>query len=133
MAMPARTSTAIYAHLDDGTLKDSAARAAAVIARAMGYRAEPPLLPDEADDDGDGRELDWSNANDGQIMPPNPLDAPTTVDRLRRRAGLDGAGKRNTGASRALGPRLVVHESPAPKSGSATKALASMVAAVMQT
>ncbi len=43
-----RETTAIYAHLDDGALRDAAAQAAAVIARAMGYRAEAPPLPDEA-------------------------------------------------------------------------------------
>ncbi len=45
-----RETTAIYAHLDDGALRDAATQAAAVIARAMGYRAEPPPLPDEAED-----------------------------------------------------------------------------------
>ena len=40
-----RSTTAIYAHLDDTALQDAAAKAAAVIARAMGYRAEPPPLP----------------------------------------------------------------------------------------
>ena len=44
-----RGATAIYAHLDDGALRDVAALAAAVIARAMGYRAEPLPLPDEAE------------------------------------------------------------------------------------
>ena len=43
-----RGTTAVYAHLDDGALRDAAAQAAAVIARAMGYKAEPPQLPDEA-------------------------------------------------------------------------------------
>ncbi len=43
-----RETTAIYAHLDDGALRDAAAQAAAVIARAMGYKAEAPPLPDEA-------------------------------------------------------------------------------------
>ena len=45
-----RETTAIYAHLDDGALRDAAAQAAAVIARAMGYRAEPSLLSEEAED-----------------------------------------------------------------------------------
>ena len=35
-----RATTAIYAHLDDATLQDAAARAAGVIARAMEFRAE---------------------------------------------------------------------------------------------
>ena len=41
-----RESTAIYAHLDDEALQDAAARAADVIARAMGYRVAPPPPPD---------------------------------------------------------------------------------------
>ena len=45
-----RETTAIYAHLDDGALRDAATQVAAVIARAMGYRAEPPPLPDDAED-----------------------------------------------------------------------------------
>ncbi len=45
-----RETTVIYAHLDDGALRDAAAQAAPVIAPAMGYRAEPPLLPEEAED-----------------------------------------------------------------------------------
>ena len=45
-----RETTAIYAHLDDGALHEAAARAAVVIARAMGYRAEPPPVPDDAED-----------------------------------------------------------------------------------
>ena len=54
-----RETTAIYAHLDDGALRDAAARAAAVIARAMGYRAEPPpMLLGETGEAGEGRELD---------------------------------------------------------------------------
>ena len=36
-----RETTAIYAYLDDSALRDAAAQAAAVIARAMGYRADP--------------------------------------------------------------------------------------------
>ena len=42
-----RETTAIYAHLDDGALQDAAAQAAAIIARAMGYRAETRSAPDE--------------------------------------------------------------------------------------
>ena len=46
-----RETTAIYAHLDDGALRDASAQAAAVIARAMGFRVEPPSLPEEVDGD----------------------------------------------------------------------------------
>ena len=42
-----RETTAIYAHLDDAALQEAAAQAAAVIARAMGYRAASP--PPSAD------------------------------------------------------------------------------------
>ena len=45
-----RTTTAIYAHLDDAALRDAAAQAATVIARAMGYRAAPPTPPGETND-----------------------------------------------------------------------------------
>ena len=44
-----RQTTAIYAHLDDGALRDAAAQAAAVIACAMGFRAEAPPMPEEAE------------------------------------------------------------------------------------
>ncbi|MDE0035595.1 MAG: hypothetical protein OXU75_21015, partial [Deltaproteobacteria bacterium] len=44
-----RATTAIYAHLDDAALQGAAAQAAAVIARAMGFRAELPSLGDEYD------------------------------------------------------------------------------------
>ena len=43
-----RSTTAIYAHLDDAALRDAAAQAATVMARAMGYTAEPPPMPGEA-------------------------------------------------------------------------------------
>ena len=42
-----RETTAIYAHLDDTALRDAAAQAASVIARAMNYEAQPPPLPEE--------------------------------------------------------------------------------------
>lgn len=45
-----RTTTAIYAHLDDAALRDAAAQAATVIARAMGYRVAPPTVHRETDD-----------------------------------------------------------------------------------
>lgn len=47
-----RETTAIYAHLNDAALRDAAERAAGVIARAMGYSAEPPPLPEPAKDGG---------------------------------------------------------------------------------
>ena len=65
-----RATTAIYAHLDDAALRDAAAQAAAVIARAMGYRAEAPPLPDEADRAGGGRAVDWLDGGSARPMPP---------------------------------------------------------------
>ena len=70
-----RTTTAIYAHLDDAALQGAAAQAAAVIARAMGFRAEPPPLPVEALTELSGpgvpprldpshRRLDWTEKED---------------------------------------------------------------------
>ncbi len=44
-----RETTAIYAHLADGALRDAAAQATAVIARAIGYRAEAPPMPDDGE------------------------------------------------------------------------------------
>ncbi len=63
-----RETTAIYAHLDDGALHDAAVQAAAVIARAMGYRAEAPPSPDETD------HLDRSAA-----MPEAPIPKGSTL------------------------------------------------------
>ena len=45
-----RTTTAIYAHLDDAALRDAAAQAATVIARAMCYRAAPAPVTRAAGD-----------------------------------------------------------------------------------
>ena len=66
-----RETTAIYAHLDDAALRDAAAQAAGVIARAMGYRAEPPPLPSGADDDKNRRDYDWENTTHRRDRSPN--------------------------------------------------------------
>ena len=44
-----RATTAIYAHIDNAALRDAAAQAASIIVQAMGYKAEPSPLPDEAE------------------------------------------------------------------------------------
>lgn len=44
-----RETAAIYAHLDDGALKDAAGQLAVVIARAIEYKVEPPPGPDDAE------------------------------------------------------------------------------------
>ena len=65
-----RETTAIYAHLDDGALRDAAAQAAAVIARAMGFCSKPvPVLEgaQELDDDaGDSEERSRANEQNGE-------------------------------------------------------------------
>ena len=43
-----RSTTAIYAHFDDGTLQNAADQAASVMAQAMRYRAVAPSLNVEA-------------------------------------------------------------------------------------
>ena len=90
-----RETTAIYAHLDDGALRDAASEAAAVVARAIGYRTGPPQLPAETDDAEDGTALDRANTVDRRTMPTDPLYPPTTENRSRRsdRAESNGARK----------------------------------------
>ena len=56
-----RATTAIYAHLDDATLQDAAARAAGVIAQAMRFEAGAPPLPDHMAGTDSGRLPDWSD------------------------------------------------------------------------
>ena len=63
-----RATTAIYAHLDDATLRDAAAQVAAVIAKAMGYKTEPSPLPFETEDGG-GRVVDWIDGGDTRPTP----------------------------------------------------------------
>ena len=60
-----RESTAIYAHLDDEALQDAAARAADVIAKAMGYRGAP--TPEDSPTPAEGN----------TIMRPVPADRAT--------------------------------------------------------
>ena len=66
-----RATTAIYAHLDDAALRDAAAQAAAIIARAMGYRVEP--LP----------------AFQAELPRPDALAAPQDERTSRQRANSD--------------------------------------------
>ena len=85
-----RETTAIYAHLDDGALRDAAAQAAAVIARFMGYRAEAPPLQDEPE------QLDTSAAVpelSNPERPTTPEDERTSVwVRSLEPEPLDGTG-----------------------------------------
>ena len=82
-----RRTTAIYAHLDDAALQGAAAQAAAVIAGAMGYKAAPPPLPDEADGGGDGETPDTPPAGEAQAARPAPPGQPPAHG-PRRVAGL---------------------------------------------
>ena len=68
-----RETTAIYAHLDDGALQLAAAQAAAIIARAMGYRSKPVTFLEGTQQ--------WDNdaGNAGESTRPNE---PSSVDVL---------------------------------------------------
>ena len=66
-----RTTTAIHAHLDDGALRNAAAQAAGVIGRAMKYKAEPPPLPEAAENDSDNV-VDWLDSGETPAALPSP-------------------------------------------------------------
>ncbi len=84
-----RETTAVYAHLDDGALRNVASQAAAVIARAMGYRAEPPPLPDQAEQLDILAAVPESSSSRGRTTPEQERD-PLWV-RLRETERTDGA------------------------------------------
>ena len=86
-----RETTAIYAHLDDGALRDAAAQTAAVIARAMGYRAEPTPLPEETDVARDGVEPDRLNNAESRVMQVDRLEPPEPDTREYLPGQPDGA------------------------------------------
>ena len=79
-----RETTAIYAHLDDAALRDAAAQTAAVIAQAMGYRAEPPPEGKTCDptgvpaghsgDSGDSHQASDAEDAESGMSPPRMLD-----------------------------------------------------------
>ena len=92
-----RSTTAIYAHLDDNALQDAAAQTARVVAGAMGYRADP--LPEERDDAVDGGDLNWLSGGEARSAScetapagpqgPDEQEADVTA-RLRRLDWLSG-------------------------------------------
>lgn len=53
-------------------LQDAAAQAAGVIAKAMGYKAEPPPMPEDADSAGGRSVLASSGAGEVPVVPPDP-------------------------------------------------------------
>ena len=65
-----RETTAVYAHLDDEALRDAAAQAASVIARAMGFSTCAPLLPD-------GGDSDWLGGGEGSVPSPGSHSSAT--------------------------------------------------------
>ena len=88
-----RKTTAIYAHLDDGALRDAAAPAAAVIARAMGYKAEAPPLPDETNGPDTLPAAPVSPVRGGPPVPEDertPLWVGTVKPKLRHGTRSDG-------------------------------------------
>ena len=86
-----RSTTAIYAHLDDNALQDAAAQTARVIAEAMGYKAEP--LPEGTDDAVDGRQAQSASCEPAPAAPgpqrPEVQEA-DVIARLRRWDWLGG-------------------------------------------
>ena len=97
-----RETTAIYAHLDDAALRDAAAQAAGVIARAMGYRAEPPPLLAGAGDDKERRDYDWESITHRRDRPPNaagdsPEFAGSTLQKTRSDRAASGDNSKEGG------------------------------------
>ncbi len=82
-----RETTVIYAPLDDGALRDAAAQAAAIIARAMGYKAEAPPMPDEAEHGDILTAMPKFSITDGPPHLPEGEQTPLCV----RPKGMDGA------------------------------------------
>ncbi len=99
-----RETTAIYAHLDDGALRNAAAQAAAVIARAMGYSAEPPPLPDQAEQLDILAAVPESSSSRGRTTPEQER-APLWV-RPRETERTDGAESEGDAGSPPVRPAL---------------------------
>ena len=64
-----RTTSPIYAHLDDATRQDASAQAAGVIAKVIGFKVEPPTLPDKP-----GEKEAYREKTSGWKARPVPLD-----------------------------------------------------------
>lgn len=69
-----RETIAIYAHLDDGTLRDAAAQAATVIARAMQYVPGPSLAPEATAEAGSTKQSAGPDTANRKLVPGDPLD-----------------------------------------------------------
>ena len=82
-----RATTAIYVHLDDAALRDAAAQAATVIARAMGYKAASQPLPAEIGDD------ETPAARPGIARPTKRVAPPDWRTPSGRRGGDEGPGE----------------------------------------
>ena len=67
-----RDTTAIYAHLDDATLRDAAAQAAAIIARAMQFKPGASPAPEASAGTGSAEELDGAVAANRRTAPEEP-------------------------------------------------------------
>ena len=95
-----RECTAIYAHLDDTALQAAAAQAAAVVARAMDYRAEPSSRSGSRGRSGGhvcqsvGRSLTHANAK------ADPFALPLRRDLIHGRNGHPHDSRRTPGSRR---------------------------------
>ena len=81
-----RTTTAIYAHLDDATLQDAAAQAAGVIARAMGFKAKAPSLTGENRSEGQNGKPFKIGGPKARLVHPAPWEAPPEENQDREDA-----------------------------------------------
>ena len=82
-----RDTTAIYAHLDDGTLRDAAAQAAAIIASAMQFKPGASPAPEASAGTGSAEEPDGALAGNRKTAPEEPhhpnVSAPERASRDR--------------------------------------------------
>ena len=107
-----RETTAIYAHLDDGALRDAAAQVATIIARAMGYKTGSPATTSEAvepDHAGDLRKdarPERAEERGSRIARTDPWDGVETgtADRRPRSPKAAEADLGESTSSRTIGP-----------------------------
>ncbi len=78
-----RDTTAIYAHLDDRTLGDAAAQAAAIIASAMQFKPVASLAPEASAGTDSAEQPDGADAPNRRIVPAGSLDPNDTGPKCR--------------------------------------------------
>lgn len=84
-----RETTAIYAHLDDGALQEAAAQAAAVIARAMGYKPDASFAPEASAENGSAEQSDGVDAANRSTERADPHHPNASASQRKSRAGVN--------------------------------------------